>query len=226
LILVAGLLAEFVAIAAADNQWVTTSVRNWLAGSSNGFGLRQGFVISTQVFHWRFSPPSPDPVHSWPASLAMIGATLLVTGLLLFALTRGVASAGRVFWSGLLATVFAAQVGAIVGGLVIKSPGVLAGGNGTTLFGGTFSSRLTEALFGAGGISGVTFIGSAMFGVVVGCAAAFAASRRGRSKERRLKLTGSTLLDPGVSPVPAVWTPPIAGVDPDDTPGGRHHRTN
>jgi hypothetical protein len=224
-------LAELVAILAADNQAATKAARESLVNSVD-FSFYNGFVSSTQIFAWRVTPLSGESTGQWIAPIIAIAVALLLTGVGISYVVRGAISFGRAFAGGLICAVVAAQIATIVGAIIsVESSSATLYGN--SVYGGNLAGGLDVAVFGS--ISGVTFIGSVMFGIIAGLGTAFAAITQGATEaaERVVwtRPSGSSFA-PGVPPqMPPVsattgsaWPPRAPGTG--DDAGGRHSRTD
>jgi len=103
-------LTALVAIAAAANQWASKEM-------AKADGQARLYLSAWLSYSWRFT------TDGWSgrllgAQFALIGTTLLVTGLLVWCLLRGPVTWGRAFFGSWLAVLFASVVGAIVRGFV------------------------------------------------------------------------------------------------------------
>ncbi len=163
LISLTSMLTALVVIAACTNQWVTDFVIRHTSNNSQKFVVR--VIYSGLTYQWRFSPKGgSDPDHFLSAQYALIGATILGTGLLVLMIARGVVTFGRVFVGTWLSVIVATQLGAIARGFVLN-PKVF----------GSSLRRPDFAFFGSVSPNGSTFLGSVGLGLVVGLVAGLVA---------------------------------------------------
>ena len=162
-IVLAALLTELVVIGAAANQWVTTRIFRQVYEGSGSDGVRD-LKETLIVYNWRWTPQSGDTEHSWLGQILMILTVLVVSGLLIFAVLRGVATFGRVLLTCWMAVIVATMLGTWVRGLVTDVSG-----------GPTHELRITKAVFGQLAPGPVVFFASLVLGLAVGLVAGIVA---------------------------------------------------
>ena len=118
LLLLFAFMTEVIVIAAAGNQAVTDKILS----NAGPHTLKGGFEESLETFAWRVSPRSNDIFHVWAGSLSLIGATVVLSLLLIFATVRGPLTFGRAFFGTWLSVIVATMLGGYVRGLVIDTP--------------------------------------------------------------------------------------------------------
>ncbi|MDQ6850796.1 MAG: hypothetical protein M3070_12720 [Actinomycetota bacterium] len=167
MIVLISILTELVLIAAGANQWVSDYVVRHTSATSNRFIVHAAYAGLT--YHWRFNEKGGDVGRLLLGQLALIGTVLVLTALLVFAVSRGTVTFGRVFFGTWMSVIVATQLGAIVRGFVVD-PGYF----------GASGSRLNFAFFGQLAPTASSFLGSVGLGVLVALLAGLVAviSRR------------------------------------------------
>jgi hypothetical protein len=158
LIVLAAVLTELVLIAALANQWMSDRIAQNIGDAKLGHLVEQSWL----TYQWRFSPRSGF-THAWGGELGLIGVTLVLTGLLVFALVRGAITFWRAFFATWLAVLGATVVGAFVRGLVDTDT--------VKAIGGTHAGRVTQAIFGPVGPHQAVVVAGFLLGLVTGLVA-------------------------------------------------------
>ncbi len=158
-------LTEIVLIAAVGNQASATAIAKH---NQNPKSFAGHVLQSLLTYRWRFAPLPGDTARLWPAELARLGTVLVLTGLLVWAIARGVSGFVRVFLGTWMSVVVATDLAQIVYGLVLKVPGQSG------------VHTVVAAFFGGPGPSGTTLFAALMLGFVAGLLTAIVAmaSRR------------------------------------------------
>jgi hypothetical protein len=158
----------FVLIATLGNQWVVDAIVRHTNASTFGDNV----VLSVRTYQWRFNAPrGGDFGHFWLGSLALVGAALVVTLLLVAVVTRGPGGFWQSFFGAWMAVVVATMLAVYVRDLVLDT---------RALTGAVGVSR-TNAIFFSGFAPGPTqFAASLGFGLIVALVAGLTAvlSRR------------------------------------------------
>jgi hypothetical protein len=146
-------VTELVVIAAAANQWVSKKI---VTDVANRVAFRFRFEQSWLTYNWRLTPQS-HLTREWIAQLALDVATLVFSGLLVFALVRAVATTfWRMFFAVWLSVLAATVLGSVIRGLILPtSVGGLPG-----------NDRATAAVFGTPGPSQYVVVGAATLGLL------------------------------------------------------------
>ena len=216
-------LAQFVLIALGDNQWVTERAAGYVGGGGLDSGFARQFVLSTQVFSWRFTPAAGEGATAFVASFVQIGGLLVVTALLVALLVHGGRFA-RTAIATLVIVVFASQVAAVAFVAVLGSGSGFPGG------------RLTAAFFVAP--NGYRFMGGLILGVLVGVVVGLVARGLGAAgwssdpffpPGTLQRIYEANRADPPVEPpYPAPGAPapgtPVQPIDLTEPEPGRHAR--
>lgn len=169
LIVLVSMISALVFIGAGANQSVTDYVLRHTIDTSDKFLVR--LLYSGLTYQWRFSAKGGDDRdHVLRGQFVLIAVVVVVTGLLVLAVCRGVVTFGRVFFGTWLAVIVATQLGAVARGFVVNRQ----------FFGGAGTSRAVFALFGQLSPTGSTFWGGVGLGLLVALVTALAAviSRR------------------------------------------------
>jgi hypothetical protein len=155
-IVLTALLVEIVVIAGIGNQWVSKQLQNYLSDHPGAADYTRGAVQAALTFHWRFAPANGQSTHVWAAQLAAIGTLLLLSGLLIWVVSRGSVTFGRI-WVAVGAIVAALTPIAVMVGNAIIVPNAPGPGQ----------SRLGQAVYGYTGY-GPAIVGGLVLGVVTG----------------------------------------------------------
>ncbi|WP_375477066.1 hypothetical protein [uncultured Jatrophihabitans sp.] len=120
LVLLTVLVVEVVVIGAGLNQVVAKHIANTAASHT---GAVRGGWESLLTYRWRFTPLSGDHQHIWAGELALIGTTIVMSLLLVFAVVRGAVTWGRAFFGAWLAVAVATLLGGYVCALIVDPGG-------------------------------------------------------------------------------------------------------
>lgn len=149
-VVLTAVLTELVLIAAFANQWVSDAIVRNVRGDVAGHQL---LAESWLTYTWRVSPHG-HARDAWGSQLVLIAVTVVVTGLLVFAIGRGAVTFGRAFLGTWAAVIAATLVGALARGLV--DPGDRM----------PHALRLTSAVFGDNGPDQFAAVGGFGLGFV------------------------------------------------------------
>lgn len=179
LILLAAFLAELIVIAGVGNQYVTNKIQR----SSFNHSRSSGLAHVPEVYNWRFTPVPRDPYHLWLGSFGLIGTTILISLLLIFAVARGPVTFGRAFFGAWMAVIVATMLGGYVRALIVNLP--TQPGQG----------RLSRAFFSATAPGSLTFLAGLGLGLIVAVVVSIIAVTTRRSPRQTL--------DPALAPAGA-----------------------
>ena len=192
-IVLTAVLTPLVLIAAFANQWVSKDLTNTVHGDRVGDQLLAG---SWLTYMWRVNSQHGN-TDAWGSQFALIGVTVVVGGLLVFAVTRGPVTFGRAFFGTWTAVLAATLLGAVARGLVW-------GGGPTGAL--AHAGRFTRAVFGPNGPGEQAAIGGFALGFVTALLTALVAVA-----SRRVPRTVPVDVVPADTYVPPEPPPPYYG---------------
>lgn len=209
LIVLTTIITELVVIAAVGNQWVTKSLRDYLAQHAGLADYTVGGVKAALTYFWRFAPANGEATKLWGAQFGAIGTLLVLSGLLTWVVSRGSVTFGRI-WVSVAAVVTASAPLSIVVRNAIVLPNAPAPGQ----------SRFGEAVYTYPDFGPVLVAGLSL-GVVAGLFAALVAVIT-----RKPVVLNAAPAEPGEPaplnaygvPTPGYEPPPWQAYQPNDFP--------
>jgi hypothetical protein len=177
LIVLVAFLVELVVIAGLGNQSVSKHLSSFSSSHNTQFVGRSAGALLT--YSWRFTPMRNDHFHLWLSQILAVLTVLVVTALLVLAVTRGPITFGRAFFGIWMAVVVASCLAGFVAHLVTSAYDFEPG------------SRFTSAVFT--GPNASTFAAGVALGFVVALIASLVAISTRRSP-RDPALTGAAAL--------------------------------
>jgi hypothetical protein len=156
IVVLTAVLVELVVIAGIGNQGVSKQLQDYLQNHPGVADYTRGAIQAALTFHWRFAPATGQSTHAWAAQLAAIGTLLVLSALLIWVVSRGSVTFGRL-WVSAGAIIAALTPIAVMVGNVIIVPNAPGPGQ----------SRVGQAVYGYPAY-GPVIVGGLVLGVVTG----------------------------------------------------------